>query len=151
MIVGGDVKVADHVLPLKLHVHGPSIEVDFSAVGGSRGVMRTTDQSFLGRTTSFIARALLEVGLVLEHHLLTRDLHRFASVCRVAIHASVWVRDWDAGRCRRGLRWSKADIWKSTNGFALTSLAGNFHIIGIDFVGHQLLATLPAFITKATR
>src|SRR5260370_34743709 len=95
MVMGGNVRMAHHVLPFKLDVHGPGVEIDLASVD-------TGNHTFLWGASGLVARALLEVGFVLKHHLLVAYHDRLATVGGVAGHPRVGIRDGNARRSGGG-------------------------------------------------
>jgi len=86
----------DDILPLHLHIHRPRSEVNLP-----RDLVR--HHPLHRRTPRLIPRALLEITLVLEHHLLPGDLHRRRAIARVRGQPGIRIPGSAPRRRRRAL------------------------------------------------
>src|SRR3954466_2554713 len=103
MIMRCHIQVAYDILALEFHICRPRDEVYFASINARK-------ETFLSSTTCLVTHALFEIALVLEHRLLTVDLHSAAAVGRVRVQPGVWIGHRHAWRRGGVFGRSHADI-----------------------------------------
>lgn len=116
MIVRRQIKMPNNILPLELHIHRPTREIHLPTI-------HARNNPLLRSASGFVADALFEVGLILQHHLLAADLDRLAAAGGVFGKSGIRIRDRNAGRRRWIFGRGKTDIRKRADRLAVSRLA----------------------------
>jgi len=121
----------DNILTLKLHIRRPTSKIYLPHIFA-------VDKTLLRCTPRLIPHALLEVALILQHHLFAADLDALTPAGCILSKSGIGIRDRHAGRGCRGLGWGEADVGEGADGFAIRRLAGDFSAVCKNIISHYI-------------